>query len=77
MLFICADLINMKLLRIKELIRDLPKGGPLAVYRKRANFDWKTLKFFLFGEDYLEYQVISHQINVCLFSSLHKINIFN
>ncbi|KAK0160987.1 hypothetical protein PV328_008329 [Microctonus aethiopoides] len=46
----------MKLLRIKELIRDLPKGGPLAVYRKRASFDWKTLKFFLFGEDYLEYQ---------------------
>ncbi|XP_030377376.1 peroxisomal acyl-coenzyme A oxidase 3 [Scaptodrosophila lebanonensis] len=27
-----------------SFIPDLPTGGPLAVYRKRANFDWKRLR---------------------------------
>ncbi|KAH0560981.1 peroxisomal acyl-coenzyme A oxidase 3-like isoform X1 [Cotesia glomerata] len=45
----------MKLLKIRELIRDIPTGGPLEVFRKRASFDWKSLKFNIFGVDSLEY----------------------
>lgn len=33
-----------------NLIKDLPKG-PLDAYRKRATFDWKSLKLTLEGED--------------------------
>lgn len=42
---------------MKELIRDIPKNGPLDVYRNRASFDWKSLKLSLYGSDYLEYEV--------------------
>lgn len=45
-----------KVLKIKELIREIPKGGPLGKYRNRASFDWKTLKLGLYGSDYLEYE---------------------
>ncbi|XP_043479794.1 peroxisomal acyl-coenzyme A oxidase 3-like isoform X2 [Leptopilina heterotoma] len=38
-----------------NLIQDLPKG-PLDVYRKQASFNWKSLKFNLFGEDLLKFQ---------------------
>ncbi|EDV98718.1 GH13470 [Drosophila grimshawi] len=30
-----------------SFIPDLPTGGPLEVYRKRANFDWKRLRLIL------------------------------
>lgn len=40
---------------VNDLISDLPKG-PLDVYRKRATFDWKSLKFNLEGEDCLQFQ---------------------
>lgn len=39
-----------------ELIRDLPKG-PLEVYRKRATFNWKSMKVNLLGEGLIKYQV--------------------
>lgn len=34
----------------KSFIADLPKGGPLAEYRKLATFDWKDLKL-IFEEE--------------------------
>lgn len=34
----------------KSFIPDLPKGGPLAEFRKRATFDWKDLKL-IFEEE--------------------------
>lgn len=39
-----------------NLIKDLPRG-PLDAYRKRATFDWKSLKLSLEGEDCIQYQV--------------------
>lgn len=39
-----------------DLLRDLPKG-PLEIYRKRATFNWKSLKVNLLGEDLVKYQV--------------------
>lgn len=42
--------------RVDELIADLPKG-PLDLYRNRASFDWKEMKFLMEGEDALEYKV--------------------
>ncbi|XP_053595215.1 peroxisomal acyl-coenzyme A oxidase 3 isoform X2 [Microplitis demolitor] len=45
----------MKLLKITELIRDIPNGGPLGIFRNRASFDWKQLKLNIYGVDYLEY----------------------
>lgn len=39
-----------------NLIEDLPRG-PLDAYRKRATFDWKSLKLSLEGEDCIQYQV--------------------
>ncbi|XP_033230396.1 peroxisomal acyl-coenzyme A oxidase 3-like isoform X2 [Belonocnema kinseyi] len=38
-----------------DLIRDLPKG-PLEVYRKRATFNWKSMRINLLGEDLVRYQ---------------------
>lgn len=38
-----------------DLLRDLPKG-PLEIYRKRATFNWKSLKVNLLGEDLVKYQ---------------------
>ncbi|KAL5280044.1 ACOX3 family protein [Megaselia abdita] len=38
----------------KSFIPDLPKGGPLAEYRKRANFDWKDLKLIFEEEQTLK-----------------------
>lgn len=39
-----------------NLIKDLPKG-PLDAYRKRATFDWKSLKLTLESEDGVRFQV--------------------
>lgn len=39
-----------------KLIEDLP-NGPLDVYRKRASFNWKSLKLNLEGEDWIKSQV--------------------
>lgn len=47
-----------------NLIQDLPKG-PLDVYRKRASFNWKSLKFNLFGEDLMKFQV-----NLCYYNKI-------
>lgn len=38
-----------------DLLNDLPKG-PLEVYRKRATFNWKSLKVNLLGEELVRYQ---------------------
>lgn len=40
-----------------SFIPDLPKGGPLAEYRKRANFDWKVLKLIFEEEQILKTKV--------------------
>jgi acyl-CoA oxidase len=37
---------------------DLPKGGPLEDYRKRASFDWKKMKLFLEDIELIQYKVI-------------------
>ena len=39
-----------------ETLADLPKG-PLDVYRKRASFNWKSLKVHLEGEEHVRLQV--------------------
>lgn len=41
----------------KSFIPDLPKGGPLAEYRKRATFDWKDLKLIFEEEQTLKTKV--------------------
>ncbi|XP_034946193.1 peroxisomal acyl-coenzyme A oxidase 3 [Chelonus insularis] len=41
---------------IKKLVRELPKGGPLEIYRKRASFDWKIFKLNIFNREDLEYE---------------------
>lgn len=41
---------------MKAMIPDLPRSGPLEVYRKRATFDWKLLKLNLDGPDFVEFQ---------------------
>ena len=42
---------------MQELIADMPKGGKLDVYRKRASFDWKSLKLHWDGEEFILFQV--------------------
>ncbi|XP_043282724.1 peroxisomal acyl-coenzyme A oxidase 3-like isoform X2 [Venturia canescens] len=42
-------------MKVKELIKDPPKG-PLDGYRKRASFDWKSMKLNLYGEESLRFQ---------------------
>ena len=39
-----------------KLLKDLPVG-PLDVYRKKASFDWKLMKFYLEGEDIIHFKV--------------------
>lgn len=43
-------------MKLKGLIRDQPRG-PLDAHRKRASFDWKSMKLNFYGEECLEYQV--------------------
>lgn len=40
-----------------SFIPDLPTGGGLAVYRKRANFDWKRLRLIFETEQALRIKV--------------------
>lgn len=40
-----------------SFIPDLPSGGPLAAYRKRANFDWKRLRLIFEKEQGLRIKV--------------------
>ncbi|KAL0099821.1 hypothetical protein PUN28_019911 [Cardiocondyla obscurior] len=40
---------------VSDLLKDLPRG-PLDSYRKRATFDWKSLKLSLEGEDCVQFQ---------------------
>ena len=39
-----------------DIIRDMARG-PMDVYRKKATFDWKSLKLHLEGEKNIESQV--------------------
>ncbi|XP_072043153.1 LOW QUALITY PROTEIN: peroxisomal acyl-coenzyme A oxidase 3-like [Amphiura filiformis] len=41
--------------RLDELIPDMPKG-PLDLYRNRASFDWKEMRFLMEGEEGLIYK---------------------
>ncbi|XP_015602288.1 peroxisomal acyl-coenzyme A oxidase 3 isoform X2 [Cephus cinctus] len=45
----------MKGIKAEEIIGDLPTG-PLGNYRKRASFNWKLLRYNLYGEDQLLFQ---------------------
>ena len=38
-------------------IEDLPRGGPLAEYRKGATFNWKKMKLFFEELDLIQYKV--------------------
>ena len=38
-------------------IEDMPKGGPLEVYRKKASFNWKKMKLFFEDIDLINYKV--------------------
>ncbi|XP_014215608.1 peroxisomal acyl-coenzyme A oxidase 3 isoform X2 [Copidosoma floridanum] len=40
---------------MKNIVRDVARG-PLDAYRRKASFDWKTLKLHLEGEDCIKYQ---------------------
>ena len=40
-----------------EQIADLPKGGPLEEYRKKASFNWKKMKLFFEELDLIKYKV--------------------
>nr|XP_046484334.1 peroxisomal acyl-coenzyme A oxidase 3 isoform X1 [Neodiprion pinetum] len=46
---------TMDLMKVKNLIRDLPLG-PLHRYRQQATFDWKSLKLKFHGEAVLQYK---------------------
>lgn len=48
-----------------SFIPDLPATGPLTVYRKRANFDWKVLRLILETEQGLRIKV--SLINICVY----------
>lgn len=41
---------------MKDLVRDTVRG-PLDAYRKKASFDWKSLKVHLEGEECIKFQV--------------------
>uniref|UniRef100_A0A1Y1K0L4 Acyl-coenzyme A oxidase n=1 Tax=Photinus pyralis TaxID=7054 RepID=A0A1Y1K0L4_PHOPY len=43
-----------------EYLKDFP-SGPLDQYRKRASFDWKKLKLYLYSEEILQYQHNAYQ----------------
>lgn len=47
----------------KTTFEDFPPG-PLDVYRKRARFDWREMKFLLEGEDVAKYQVLTHNTSL-------------
>jgi acyl-CoA oxidase len=40
-----------------NLIPDVPKGGPLEEYRKKASFDWKQMKLFFEEPEHIRYKV--------------------
>ena len=54
---------------LNELIEDVPKGGPLAVYRQKISFDWKKMKLFFEDSELIEFRVIffSKKKNTLLF----------
>lgn len=49
-----------------SFIPDLPKAGPLAEYRKRANFDWKDLKLIFEQEQTLKTKVCINYNNLTI-----------
>lgn len=51
-------------MNINKLIKDQPKGL-LEVYRKRASFEWKSLKLNMYGEEYLNFQVRAIFVQMC------------
>jgi hypothetical protein len=40
-----------------EQLEDVPKGGPLAEYRKKASFNWKKLKLFFEEIELIKFKV--------------------
>lgn len=40
-----------------DQIENLPKGGPLDVYRNKASFNWKKMKLFFEDLDLIKYKV--------------------
>jgi len=40
-----------------DQIEDMPKGGPLDEYRKKASFNWKKRKLFNEDLDLIKYKV--------------------
>lgn len=54
-----------------SFIPDLPATGPLTVYRKRANFDWKVLRLILETEQGLRIKVSTEIIYVYILYMLY------
>ena len=48
-----------------KLLKDLPVG-PLDIYRKKASFDWKLMKFYLEGEDIIHFKVYTVTMYILL-----------
>ncbi len=44
-------------------IEDLPKGGPLEIYRAKSSFNWKKMKLFFESLDLINYKVIFIKFN--------------
>lgn len=41
-----------------SVLRNLPKGGPLAPYRAKASFDWRKMKLFFEDASLIKYKVM-------------------
>ncbi|RMZ98953.1 peroxisomal acyl-coenzyme A oxidase 3, partial [Brachionus plicatilis] len=44
------------MIELNNLIEDVPAGGPLAIYREKASFNWKKLKVFLEDSELIEFK---------------------
>ncbi|OXU31199.1 hypothetical protein TSAR_015946 [Trichomalopsis sarcophagae] len=51
----CCRFSTRSLTMMKDLVRDTVRG-PLDAYRKKASFDWKSLKVHLEGEECVKFQ---------------------
>ena len=38
-------------------LEDLPKGGPLEIYRQKSSFNWKNMKLFFEDLELIRYKV--------------------
>lgn len=46
-------------------LEDLPKGGPLELYRQKASFNWKKMKLFFEDLELIQYKVFLKSLLNC------------